>query len=82
MPLKVIDSTTLPPNLNYFKWAEFRKNKSGYKLHLRPVFNEKGSHNPDKEVRTNAKVHDRDQLEVLVNDKEAMYVFDRGYVDY
>ena len=31
---------------------------------------------------TNAKEHDRGQLEVLVDDKEAMYVFDRGYVDY
>lgn len=31
---------------------------------------------------TNAKEHDRGKLEVLVDDKEAMYVFDRGYVDY
>ena len=31
---------------------------------------------------TNAKEHDHNQLEVLVDDKEAMYVFDRGYVDY
>ena len=82
MPLKVIDSTTIPLNLNHFKWAEFRKTKSGYKLHLRLVFNEDGSHYPDKEVMTNAKEHDRNQLEVLVDDKEAMYVFDRGYVDY
>lgn len=82
MPLKIIDSTTIPLNLNHFKWAEFRKTKSGYKLHLRLVFNEDGSHYPDKEVMTNAKEHDRGQLEVLVDDKEAMYVFDRGYVDY
>ena len=82
MPLKIIDSTTIPLNLNHFKWAKFRKTKSGYKLHLRLVFNEAGSHYPDKEVMTNAKEHDRNQLEVLVDDKEAMYVFDRGYVDY
>ncbi|TCS78634.1 DDE family transposase [Tepidibacillus fermentans] len=31
---------------------------------------------------TTAKEHDRNQHEVLVDDKEAMYVFDRGYVDY
>src|SRR5690625_6767488 len=37
---------------------------------------------PDKAVITPAKEHDRNQLEVLVDDKEAMYVFDRGYVDY
>lgn len=82
MPLKIIDSTTIPLNVNHFKWAEFRKTKSGYKLHLRLVFNEEGSPYPDKEVMTNAKEHDRGQLEVLVDDKEAMYVFDRGYVDY
>ena len=33
-PLKIIDSSTLPLNLNNHKWAEFRKTKSGVKLHL------------------------------------------------
>ena len=37
---------------------------------------------PEKAIITTAKEHDRNQLEVLVDDKEAMYVFDRGYVDY
>lgn len=82
MLLKIIDSTTLPMNVNHFKWAEFRETKAGVKLHLRLVFDENGTHYPDKEVITNAKEHDRNQLEVLVDDKEAMYVFDRGYVDY
>lgn len=31
---------------------------------------------------TNAKVHDRSQLEILIDDKECLYVFDRGYLDY
>ena len=31
---------------------------------------------------TNAKEHDRGQLEVLVDDKEVMYVIYRGYMDY
>ncbi|OHX51524.1 transposase [Planococcus salinarum] len=82
MPLKIIDSTTLPLNINHFEWAKFRKTKAGVKLHLRIVFSEKGTHYPDKEVITNAKDSDRNQLEVLVDDKEAMYVFDRGYMDY
>jgi len=81
-PLKIIDSSTLPLNLNHHKWAEFRKTKSGIKLHLRLVFLEKGCSYPDKAVLTNAKEHDRGQLEVLVDDKECMYVFDRGYLDY
>lgn len=81
-PLKIIDSSTLPLNLTNHKWAEFRKTKSGVKLHLRLVFMEKGLSYPDKAVLTNAIEHDRGQLEIFVDDKECMYVFDRGYLDY
>lgn len=42
MPLKIIDSSTLPLNLTNHRWAEFRKTKAGVKLHLRLVFMEKG----------------------------------------
>jgi len=82
MPLKIIDSSTLPLNLTNHKWAKFRKTKAGVKLHLRLVFMDKETVYPEKAVITTAKEHDRNQLEILVDDKEAMYVFDRGYVDY
>lgn len=82
MPLKIIDSSTLPLNLTNHKWAKFRKTKAGVKLHLRLVFMEKGESYPEKVVITTAKEHDRGQLEVMVDDKECMYVFDRGYLDY
>ncbi|WP_133309106.1 IS4 family transposase, partial [Aeribacillus pallidus] len=82
MPLKIIDSSTLPLNLTHYKWAKFRKTKAGVKLHLRLVFMDKDTVYPEKAVITTAKEHDRNQLEVLVDDQEAMYVFDRGYVDY
>jgi IS4 transposase len=82
MPLKIIDSSTLPLNLTNHRWAKFRKTKAGVKLHLRLVFMEKGTSYPEKAVLTNAKEHDRGQLEVMVDDKECMYVFDRGYLDY
>lgn len=81
-PLKIIDSSTLPLNLKNHQWAEFRKTKSGVKLHLRLVFMDKGLSYPDQAVITNAKEHDRGQLEVLVDDQSCMYVFDRGYLDY
>jgi putative transposase len=81
-PLKIIDSSTLPLNLTNHKWAEFRKTKAGVKLHLRLVFMEEGRSYPEKAVITNAKEHDRGQLEVMVEDKECMDVFDRGYLDY
>jgi IS4 transposase len=82
MPLKIIDSSTLPLNLTNHKWAKFRKTKAGVKLHLRLVFMEKGTSYPEKAVLTTAKEHDRSQLEIMVDDKECMYVFDRGYLDY
>ncbi|MFC0561990.1 IS4 family transposase, partial [Halalkalibacter alkalisediminis] len=82
MPLKIIDSSTLPLNLTNHKWAQFRKTKAGVKLHLRLVFMEKGISYPEKAVLTTAKEHDRGQLEIMVDDKECMYVFDRGYLDY
>ncbi|WP_142302913.1 IS4 family transposase, partial [Bacillus sp. FJAT-45350] len=37
---------------------------------------------PEKAVITTAKEHDRGQLEVMIDNKECMYVFDRGYLDY
>ena len=82
MPLKIIDSSTLPLNLTNHKWASFRKTKAGVKLQLRLVFMEKGTSYPEKAVITMEKEHDRGQLEVTVDDKECMYVFDRGYLDY
>ncbi|EMA6344256.1 IS4 family transposase [Bacillus cytotoxicus] len=82
MPVKIIDSSTLPLNLTHHKWAEFRKTKAGVKLHLRLVFMEKGESYPEKAVITNAKEHNRGQLEIMVDDKSCMYVFDRSYLDY
>lgn len=82
MPLKIIDSTTLPLNLTNHRWAEFRKTKAGVKVHLKLVFMAKGTSYPEQAILTNAKEHDCNQLEVLVDDKGCMYVFDRGYLDY
>src|SRR5690625_2761945 len=70
IPLKIIDSSTLPLNLTNHKWAKFRKTKAGVKLHLRLVFMDKDTVYPEKAVITTAKEHDRNQLEVLVDDKE------------
>src|SRR5699024_12385292 len=82
VPLKIIDSSTVPLNLTHYKWSKFRKTKAGVKLHLRLVFMYKDLVYPDKAVMTVASEHDRNQLEVLVDEKDAMYVFDRGYIDY
>lgn len=82
MPLKIIDSSTLPLNLTNHRWAKFRKTKAGVKLHLRLVFMENRTSYLEKALMTTAKEHDRGQLEIMVDDKECMYVFNRGYIDY
>ncbi|ULG71483.1 IS4 family transposase [Macrococcus brunensis] len=81
-PLKIIDSSTLPLNLHHYRWAKFRKTKSGVKLHLRLVHMEDYDSYPDDFYLTNACENDQNHLELLVDDKECMYVFDRGYVQY
>ncbi len=60
----------------------FLQTKAGVKVHLRLVFMERGTSYPEKVVLTEAKAHDRGQLEVLVGDNRCMYVFDHGYLDY
>jgi hypothetical protein len=32
MPLKIVDSSTLPLNLTNYRWAKFRNTKAGVKL--------------------------------------------------
>ena len=81
MPLKIIDSSTLPLSLANHQWTEFRKTKSGVKLHLCLVCMDKGLSYPYLAVITNAKEHDRGQLEVLVDDQGCMYVSNRDYLD-
>lgn len=79
---RVVDSSTISLCLNQYKWATFRKSKAGIKVHLRLVFVEENTVIPEKVVITPAKPNDRTQMEVLIDEKGAMYVFDRGYVDY
>lgn len=80
--VKIIDSTTISLSLNKYKWAEFRKTKSGIKLHLRLEFLNANTVIPEKLVVTPAKQHDRQQLDTLVDNTDCMYVFDRGYLDF
>lgn len=80
--LKVIDSSTISLCLSKFKWAKFRKTKAGVKLHLRLVFMDNETVYPEKVMITTADYNDRTQMEFLIDEKDVMYVFDRGYVDY
>ena len=80
--VKVIDSTTISLCLKKYKWATFRKTKAGVKLHLRVTFLEPGTVYPDKAVITPAKPADHTQMDVLIDEADATYLMDRGYLDY
>jgi Transposase DDE domain/Domain of unknown function (DUF4372) len=80
--VKLLDSTTMSLCLSKYKWATYRKTKAGVKLHLRVTFCEPNTVYPEKAVLTSAKPSDRTQMDALIDETGATYVFDRGYVDY
>jgi len=80
--IKVIDSTTIPLCLAKYQWATFRKTKGGVKVHTRLCFHEPNHVAPDKVQITSANVADGKFLSTFVDSPDAMYVFDRGYLDY
>lgn len=82
--IKVIDSSTITMAMSQYPWALYKTTKSGIKIHLRVVFiKNEGGVLPDHATITNAKMADRKQLDLLViEDDDALYIFDRAYVDY
>jgi len=80
--LNVIDSTTMSMSLSQYPWATFRKTKSGVRLHTRVVVT-KDNTLPDKAKLLPAIHSDRSQMDELIDiDSDAIYLFDRGYIDY
>ncbi|GMA45001.1 IS4-like element ISTeha5 family transposase [Tetragenococcus halophilus] len=80
--LYLVDSSTFPLNTTRYPWADFRSTKAGIKLHLKLCFMDKEHLYPDQFEVTNAVEHDDNHLEVFVNQPEATYIFDHGYIDY
>ncbi|WP_164826818.1 transposase, partial [Paenibacillus alginolyticus] len=80
--VKIIDSTTMSLCLNKYKWAIFRKSKAGVKLHLRVTFADPDQVYPDKAVVTPAKPADHTQMDFFIDETDATYLMDRGYLDY
>ena len=79
--LFMIDASTISLCLSKYPWAVFRKTKAGIKMHLRLSFD--GMAVPDAVIITPAKTADKKKLdELIVNDSDALNIFDRGYVDY
>jgi len=74
-----LDASTIDLCLSLFPWAKFRKHKAGIKLHT--LLDLRGSI-PTLVIITPAKVHDVNILDQLWFEPAAIYIMDRGYVDF
>jgi hypothetical protein len=74
-----LDSTTINLCLTLFPWAKFRKRKGAVKLHT--LLDLRGSI-PTLIYITHGKVHDIKFLDHLYIEPGAIYLMDRGYVDF
>jgi transposase len=74
-----LDSTTIDLCLSLFPWAKFRKHKAAVKVHT--LMDLKGSI-PTFIRITDGKVHDVNILDNLILEPGAIYVMDRGYLDF
>jgi len=74
-----LDATTIDLCLSLFPWATFRKNKGAVKLHT--LLDLKGNI-PTIAFITSGKVHEVNILDKLPIEPGAVYIMDRGYLDY
>ena len=73
------DSSTIDLCLNVFWWAKFRKAKGGIKLH---TLYDITTQIPAFIHITAATVNDVNAMDLIPYERDAYYIFDRGYVDY
>jgi len=74
-----LDSTTIDLCLSMFPWANFRTTKAAVKLHT--LLDLRGSI-PSFIHISDGKMHDVKALDLLIPEPGAIYVMDRGYVDF
>jgi len=74
-----LDATTIDLCLSLFPWAAFRKHKGAVKLHT--LLDLRGNI-PTIAFITSGKVHEVNILDKLPIEAGAIYIMDRGYLDY
>ena len=74
-----LDATIIDLCLSVFPWARFRKTKGGIKLHT--LLDLKGNI-PSFIAITEARVHEINILDELIPEAGAIYIIDRGYLDF
>ena len=74
-----LDASTIDLCLSVFPWAKFRKTKAAVKLHT--LLDLRGNIPTFVDI-TDGKVHDVNVLDILIPEVGAIYVMDRGYLDF
>jgi len=74
-----LDSTTIDLCLSLFPWARFRSTKAAVKMHT--LLDLRGNI-PSFIYISDGKLHDVHALDLLLPEAGAIYVMDRGYVDF
>jgi len=74
-----LDSTIIDLCLSMFPWAGFRKSKGAVKLHT--LLDLRGSI-PTMIYITHGKIHDVNILDNILIEPGAIYIMDRGYLDF
>jgi hypothetical protein len=74
-----LDSTTIDLCLSAFPWASFRATKAAVKMHT--LLDLRGAI-PSFIHVSNGKLHDVNVLDLLIPEAGAIYVMDRGYLDF
>ena len=74
-----LDSTTIDLSLSLFPWAPFRSTKAAVKMHT--LLDLRGNI-PSFIHISDGKLHDVNVLDVLWPEAGAIYVMDRGYLDF
>jgi Transposase DDE domain/Domain of unknown function (DUF4372) len=74
-----LDATTIDLCLSLFPWARFRKHKAAVKLHT--LIDLRGSI-PTVVIITDGKIHEVNILDQILWEAGAIYLMDRGYLDF
>jgi hypothetical protein len=74
-----LDSTTIDLCLSVFPWAPFRATKAAVKMHT--LLDRRGAI-PSFMHISDGKLHDVNALDLLIPEAGAIYVMDRGYLDF
>jgi len=74
-----LDSTTIDLCLSLFPWAQFRRTKGAVKIHT--LLDLRGNI-PSVVLMTPGKTHDVNILDQLPIETGAIYILDRGYMDF